>query len=546
MRAPLGRNLFDILCEMAGRLPAQTAVIANDEHINWRDLEMRARRVAAGLQAFGVSRGDRIGLLLNNRAEWLEICFGAAALGAVTVPFSTWSKRGEIEFLLRDSKVKVLFALEGFADQDYAADLAALVPELREAAPARLCSVRFPVLERVVSVGGHLLAGAYEYGEWLGAAAPLETLPPPGEGASALDDAFVLYTSGSTSFPKAVRMRQGDMIENGFNIGERQGYTSHDRVFLGLPLFWSYGCANAMCAAFTHGAALVLQSRFEPGGALDLIEQHACTAIYTLPAATTALVTHPAFTPERTRSLRTGLTIGSARDIESAALVLGAREICNVYGQTESYGNCCVTWHDAPLDERKLCQGPPLPGVKLRIVDVETGTPVARGLPGMIEVAGRVTPGYTGRSQELNDESMTPDRYLRTGDIGLIREDGTLQFVGRNTEMIKRAGINVAPAEVEEILRQHKDVVLAGAAGVPDPERGELIVAFVVPAPGAAVSGEELRAHCRALASSYKTPDRIEICTELPATPTGKVLRKELKTMAAALIAQQCEEPVRG
>ncbi|MGT2477635.1 class I adenylate-forming enzyme family protein [Paraburkholderia terrae] len=546
MHAPLSRNLFDLLREMAARAPDGVAVIANDEHMSWRDLEMRARRVAAALHSFGVRRGDRVGLLLNNRAEWLEICFGAAALGAVTVPFSTWSKRSELDFLLRDSNVKVMFSLATFGEQDYAGDLASLVPALYDAAPAPIAVASYPALERVVLVGGSTLTGAYDYAVWSSAADPLADMPPPGDGACAAHDAFVLYTSGSTSYPKAVRLTHGDVIENGFNIGERQGYTSADRVLLGLPLFWSYGSANAMCATFSHGATLVLQSRFEPGGALDLIEQHACTAIYTLPAATTALVTHPSFRRERTRSLRTGLTIGSAADIETAANVLGASEICNVYGQTETYGNCCVTWHDTPLDERKQCRGPPLPGVRLRIVDPETGEPLARGRPGMIEVSGRVTAGYAGRSAELNGECMTSDGYLRTGDVGLIREDGVLQFVGRNTEMIKRAGINVAPAEVEDILRQHSGVALAGAAGVPDPERGEMIVAFVVPVPGARLTSEELRAHCRAVASSYKAPDLIEICSELPATPTGKVLRKELKARAVALMEERSAQPVRG
>lgn len=537
MRAPLSRNLFDLLCEMTAQAPDQPAVIANDEHVGWRELEIRARRVAACLRSFGVVRGDRVGLLLSNRTEWIEICFGAALLGAVTVPVSTWSKRAELDFLLRDAGLKVLFTLESFGDQNYAADLAALIPGLADACPGKALSTEYPALQRVVCVSDGGFAGASQYADLCRHAVPLDTLPPPGDGACATDDAFILYTSGSTSFPKAVRLTHGDVIENGFNIGERQGYTRDDRVLLSLPLFWSYGSANAMCATFTHGATLVLQSRFEPAGALDLIERHRCTALYTLPAATTALVTHPSFSRERTRSLRTGLTIGSAQDVATAADVLGVSEICNVYGQTETYGNCCVTWHHTPLDERKHCQGPPLPGVRLRIVDAESGMPVAQGEPGMIEVAGRVTPGYTGKSETLNAECRSADGYLQTGDIGRIADDGSLQFIGRNTEMIKRAGINVAPAEVEEILRQHEGVALAGAAGVPDAERGEMIVAFVVKAPGATVTSEELRAHCRALASSYKAPDRIEICSELPATPTGKVLRKELKAMAAALLA---------
>lgn len=537
MRAPFSRNLFDLLCEVGQRAPDRTAVIANDRHISWRELEQRARHVAGGLRALGVGRGDRVGLLLNNRVEWIEACLGASMLGAVTVPFSTWSKRAELDFLLRDSNVKVLVALDKFGEQDYTADLLELLPGLKTNAPRAAKSDAYPLLECVIGIGTDIPVGARPYEPFVAEAQALDAAPPPGEGAIASDDALILYTSGSTSYPKAVRLSHQGIIENGFNIGERQGYTSEDRVLLGLPLFWSYGSANAMCAAFTHGAALVLQGRFEPGEALDLIEHHRCTALYTLPAATSALVSHPSFNRERTRSLRTGLTIGSPQDIAVAAETLGAREICNVYGQTESYGNCCVTWHDTPLEERKQVQGPPLPGVRLRIVDLETGQPVAIGETGLIEVAGRVTSGYAGKSQELNAEASSEDGYFKTGDVGRMTPEGSLQFIGRNTEMIKRAGINVSPAEIEELLRQHKGVALAGAAGVPDAEKGETIVAFVVAAPGATLSSEGLRAHCRALASSYKAPDRIEICSELPATPTGKLLRKELKAMATALLA---------
>lgn len=536
MRAPYSRNLFDLLCELAERLPDNVALIAGDQCITYRQLETRVRRIAAGLQALGIARGDRVGVLLSNRAEWVEICIAASALGSVTVPLSTWSKRGELDFLLADSNIRVLFALGSFGTQDYAADLAALIPGLGTEAPEQWRAERYPLLESVVVIdAGDALPGALPYEQFGVTQLPFNA-PPPGEGADSRGDAVLLYTSGSTSWPKAVRLTQGDMIENGFNIGERQGYTERDKVLLGLPLFWSYGSANAMCATLTHGATLVLQPRFEAGEALDLIERHGCTAIYTLPAATTALVSHPSFRPERTRSLRTGLTIGSPQDIETAATVLGAREICNVYGQTETYGNCCVTWHHAPLDERKERQGPPLPGAQLRIVDEQTGKEAGLGQPGQIEVRGRITPGYAGRSEALNADLLTADGYLRTGDLGRLTEDGSLQFIGRNTEMIKRAGINVSPAEVEELLRQHKGVALAGAAGVPDGGRGEAIVAFVVPMPGVALSSDELRAHCRALASSYKSPDRIEICESLPSTPTGKVLRKELKSMAEALM----------
>jgi fatty-acyl-CoA synthase len=290
-----------------------------------------------------------------------------------------------------------------------------------------------------------------------------------------------------------------------------------------------------MSATLTHGAALVLQPRFEAGDAIDLIERHRCTALYTLPAITSAIVSHPMFSRERVRSLRTGLTIGAPQDVVSAATVLGASEICNVYGQTESYGNCCVTPHDWPLDRRAACQGPPLPGVTVRITDGATGAPVPAGDEGMIEVRGYLMRGYIGSSADQTAAVMTEDGFFRTGDMGRALPDGTVSFSGRVTEMIKKSGINISPAEVEDVLMRHPGVAMVGVVGVPDPTQGELLVAFVVPKPGATLLPEALAAHCRALASRYKVPDAIKIRDTLPVTVTGKLMRRDLKQIAALL-----------
>ena len=248
-----------------------------------------------------------------------------------------------------------------------------------------------------------------------------------------------------------------------------------------------------------------------------------------------AIVSHPSFTPDRVRSLRTGLTIGAPQDIFTAARVLGAAEICNVYGQTESYGNCAVTPHDWPLERRASCQGPPLPGVEIRIVDGATGSVLPAGEDGLIEVRGYVMHGYTGGSAEQTSAVMTEDGFFRTGDMGRLLPDGAISFSGRVTEMIKKGGINISPAEVEDVLMRHAAVALAGVVGVPDALQGELLAAFVVAKPGFEPRAEELAAHCRALASRYKVPDFIEILTELPVTVTGKLMRRELKSLAAAL-----------
>jgi fatty-acyl-CoA synthase len=517
MQPPYSRTLFELLDEQASCRSEAVAVISGADGLTWRDLVQRARQAAGMLRAHGIGRADRVGLLINNRPEWLEVAFGAWLVGAVVTPFSTWSTRRELEFLLPESGADIVVSVASFGREDYAAILADLAP-----------AQNIPVL--LVDGDGRFPA----YAAARNAAPPLPT-PSPGEGASAVDDAIVLYSSGSTSRPKAIPLAHYLVIENGFNIGERQGLGPDDKVLLSPPLFWAYGGVNALPATFGHGATLVLQGRFEPGEALDLIERHGCTSIYTLPGMTDALVRHPTFRPERTRSLRTGLTIGSPQDLIKAATALGASELCNVYGSSETGGNCCVTSHDWPLERRANCQGLPLPGVELRIVDETTGEVLGEGKAGMVEVRGPyVMRGYAGASAMHNQTAFTADGWFRSGDLGLLTESGEMVFLGRSTEMIKRAGINVSPAEVEDVLMQHGAVAQAGVVGVPAAS-GEAIVAFVVLRGDKRPGPEELAAHCRALASSYKVPDRFEIVDQLPATTTGKLMRRELKDVAARL-----------
>ncbi len=520
MRAPFSRTLPDLLDEQALLGGDRAAVISEGVVTSYTSLARRAGELAAGLRAQGVKRGDRIGLLASNRIEWLEICFGSLAVGAVLVPISTWSTQAELEFILADSGITTLFSVASVGKENFIASLTALRPNLAK-------------LQTLVLIGAPARQDDWLDYDALFAGAPFDL--PPGDGPSAADDALILYTSGSTSKPKAVRLAHYGLIENGFNIGERQGLTPDDRVLASVPMFWAYGSANALPATFGHGATLVLQDRFEPGAALSLIEAHRCTAIYTLPGMTSALIGHADFYPERTSSLRTGLTIGNPQDVIKAATILGAAQICNIYGSSETYGNCCVTPHDWPLELRATCQGPPLPGARIRLIDAETGKPVSPGSPGLIEVSGYVMRGYGGESAEHNAQVFTKDGWYRTGDIGTLNTKGDIAFLGRNSEMIKRAGINVSPAEVEDVLMQHEGVAEAAVVGAPDSERGEAIIAFIVPATGASLSADTLIAHCRSVASSYKLPDRFEFRESLPSTTTGKLLRQSLKAEAAEI-----------
>ena len=508
---PRARTLGALLAELAAREPAAECVVTAAGRASRRDLLADAARVAAALRRDGVGSGDRVALLLDNRAEWLAVALGATAVGAVAAPINTWVKARDLEYLLGHARPSVLVMLDALGKQDYLAHLREI---MAGGGP--------PELRRLVVVGGHVPPGATAYADWVRSEAA--ELP---DDARPDDVALVLYTSGSTARPKAVPLTHRHLIENGWAIGDRQGLTGEDRVFVSVPLAWAYGAANALMATLTHGATLVLQSVFDAARAYPVLQRERCTAIYTLPVMTRALLDLPGFDATTLPQLRRGLTLGPPAELALVHDRLGVDAICNIYGSTEVYGNCCVTPHDAPFARRAASQGPPLDGVEIRIADPRTREPLASGQIGEILVRGRVTPGY------LDDDRIAcpvvdDDGFFATGDLGSVDAQGWLTFVARDSEMIKTAGINVSPAEVEEFLATHPDVVEVAVVGAEAGERGQAVVAFVRLAPSATTTPEEIQAWCRSQIASYKAPVAVIPVTTMPTTATGKLARRDL------------------
>jgi fatty-acyl-CoA synthase len=238
-----------------------------------------------------------------------------------------------------------------------------------------------------------------------------------------------------------------------------------------------------------------------------LIERERCSVYYGMGNMARALLEHEQHPGRRLGAMRTGLTIGPPQDIRMTIQALGADELCNVYGSTETYGNCAVTDAGDPLELRLCSQGLPLPGMTLRAVDLVTRQPLPQGEIGELAVSGHVTPGYY-RAPELDAEAFDKDGYFLTGDLGSIELDGRIRFRGRLKEMIKTGGINVAPLEVEQVLLQHPDIVQAYVVGVPDPSKGEIVAAAVELRAGAAADTASIIAFCRKRRASYKVPER--------------------------------------
>jgi fatty-acyl-CoA synthase len=522
---PESPTLPALIRDIAAEAPEAPALVAGEVRWSYADLNLAARRAAAVLSGLGVGRDESIGLLATNTAIWPAVALGAMRVGARVDAFNTWVKAWDLEHLLRASGCHVLVMVSRVRVANMLAELRELLPELWSAAPGEWRSERFPALRHVIIIGDGAPRGAHR---WDALAAAAELPDQDRIGADPNQAAYVMYTSGSTRYPKAVPLRHRDLIVNGFHIGERMGLTATDRVWLTSPLFWSFGGANALMATFTHGACLVLQEQFAAEEAVRLLAAERCTAAYLLPSIVDALAC-VADQVRQVTGLRTGITIGRPDEVRRVVEELGIPEICNVYGSTETYGNCCVTPHDAPLELRSTTQGPPLPGVELRVV-ASDGRVLGAGQLGELQVRGRVMPGYL-EAADATAEIMTADGWFRTGDQARIRPDGAVQFAARLTDMIKTSGINVAPAEVESYLSGHPAVTDAAVVGAPHPTRGEVLVAFV--STRGDIDGNELRQYCRDGIAGYKVPWDIVVVPELPRTGTGKLTRRALAELAA-------------
>jgi HIP---CoA ligase len=504
-----------LLHALADRYPELEAVVAPEGRVTFAELLARCETMAAFYAEAGLAPGDRVGVLMPNGLRWIVAALGAHLAGLTAVPINTWYRSAEYGYVVETAALRMIVAPEDLFGRPVLVDLAAAGYGARFAGGGR---------------PGYLGALVWRPDAELPDGVPARRFDAVPVGPD--DLALILFTSGSTARPKPVPLRHGPLVRNGREIARRQHLRAGDRLWIAAPFFFGYGCANALPVALTHATALCLQERVDGNAALEFIERERCTVYYGLATTTRALLAAPTFGERDISSLRTGTCGFTAEDKRLVIEELGVTEVCSVYGLTEAYGHSTMTDALDPVEVKLHTQGTVVPTQEIRIVD-EQGEPCAVGETGEVELRGCVIDGYLD-SPDLDAEAIRPGGWFRTMDLGWLDEGARLHFVGRRKELMKIKGINIAPAEVEDLLASHPVVDQVYVMGIPDGHGDEVMAAVIVPrhpvADEAALQ-EDLVAHVRARAASYKVPSRFVVmgASDLPLTDTGKVSKRELR-----------------
>ncbi|HTB96223.1 MAG TPA: AMP-binding protein [Terracidiphilus sp.] len=510
-RPLLELTIGDLLHRTAGRYPERLAVASRHQsrRMTWAQLSDAADRVARGLWSLGIRRGDRVGLWSTNCMEWVMLHMGCARAGAALVNVNPAYRSHELSFTLARSRMKALFLWH----QDKRADYQEIL--------GRACHGLSHDLEHTIY---------FDSPEWPAFLDAEGRLPAQ---VAANDIANIQYTSGTTGMPKGVMLTHHNVVNNGQFLAQGFHYTAQDRVVVPVPLFHCYGCVIGTMSAVNSGAALILPNwTFDPRATLLAVHDERATSVYGVPAMYVAEFALPDFAAFDLTSLRTGMMSGAPCPVELMKRVLNEMHIAELviaYGQTET--SPVVTMSDAadPLDIRVTTVGRAMPQTEIKIISTITGATIPRGEQGEICAHGyAIMKGYDG-DPEGTAQVIQPDGWLRTGDLGILREDGCLHLTGRSRDVIIRGGENIYPREVEEFLYTHPKVGEVQVVGIPHERLGEIVVAWIRLRPGQTTTEEEIRAFCQDQIAYYKVPEHVRFVDEFPATLSGKIQKYKIR-----------------
>ena len=532
-----GLTFGDLPGEAARRFGDREALLFRDRRYSFREVAAEVDRLARGLIHIGVEPGERVCLWLNNCPEWIFAMFALARIGAVHVPINTRFRVADLEYVLAQSEAATLIAHDVSGPVDYLAMIRELAPAPRDPADRVVRSPAAPALRRLVIRSDRRHPGAHAWPDVLDGARHVSeaALRARASAVRPTDTCFIMYTSGTTGFPKGV-MRDHSLLRSMLDRLARLGITERDVIINYLPLFHIFGYVDGPLATLIGGHRQVLTETFDAAVALDLVEREGGTLLHGFETHMKALADAQEARPRNLSTLRSGiLAVGMASAVPTAyraRRILAPLRHLTAYGITEVGAN--VSMSDLDASEEQACEtsGRACPGFELRVVDPETGRDRPTGVPGELWVRTRyMMQGYF-RKPEETARALDADGWFRTGDMALLRPDGYMRFIGRYKDMLKVGGENVDPMEVEGYLLRHPAVREVAVVGFPDPRLTEVAVAFVVPADGAAITGDALIAACRGRIASFKIPRHVFLVEHLPTTSSGKVRKVDLREEA--------------
>jgi len=539
MTFKLAITLGRLLEDSAKRFPENEALVYPDRRLrySYRELNAVCDKLAKGLMALGMNKGEHVAVWATNIPEWVLLQFATAKIGAVLITINTLYKSRELEYILKQSETTSIFLIKGFKDTDYVEALNQAAKGFKALPSGEIKAENLPFLKRAIFVGQDTPTGMLNFSEIerLGEAVSEEDFAERQAELNEHDVINMQYTSGTTGFPKGVMLSHFNIINNAYSIGECMNLTEKDRLCIPVPFFHCFGCVLGVLACVTHGATMVPVVSFKAEKVLWTIQTEKCTAVHGVPTMFIAELEDPGFAGFDLSSLRTGIMAGAPCPIEIMRRVMTemhAREITIAYGLTEASPVITQSRTDDAVELRATTVGRALPDVEVTIVDIENGMELAAGQQGELWTRGYlVMKGYYNMPEQTAG-AIDKNGWLHTGDLAIMDKNGYCRITGRLKDMIIRGGENIYPREIEEFLYTHPKIMEVQVFGVPDRKYGEQVMAAIKLHAGVAATAEEIREFCRGQIANNKIPRYVSFVEDFPMTASGKVQKFKLRENA--------------
>ncbi|MFI5365235.1 MAG: AMP-binding protein [Candidatus Binatia bacterium] len=523
-----------LLDNAAQRWGTREALCFGGRRWSFEQLREETDRAAKALIAAGVQPGEHVCLWLGNQPEYVFLFFAVAKIGAVLVPINTRFRTKDMSYIVMQSDASTVISAAQSGPIDYLAMIEEMAPEFRRQDARRLSVPNLPALRRVILLSDDAVPGTLHWDSLLRESEENSTDELERRSAAVDPDgtAYIMYTSGTTGFPKGV-MQGHNVIRNVIDEGNRFGVTPNDVTLNYLPLYHAFAVYTAVLMSPASGSRQVLMANFDAGEALRLIEAERATLIHGFDTHYKDLLEHPSRPTRDLSSLRVGVLAAGMYSTEPIARRAQSlvRTITG-YGMTEIGVGVTGSYLDSDEEVRTTMSGWPLCGYEIKIVDPATGARLPPGETGEICVRSyQVMQGYY-RKPEETARTIDADGWLHTGDSGFLRADGCMRFLGRYKDMLKVGGENVDPTEVEGFLLEDLRINHVAVVGLADARLSEVPVAFVIPEPGATLQEHDVIDLCRGRIASFKIPRHVFLVESFPMTGSGKIQKYLLREEA--------------